>query len=114
MVENERIIFASLRQLTEKRRQVLGDRVTQSKGKLKDFAKREKSLSRNADILEVVNNALSQWCLRPNDHQLNASFLRCSSQRLNISGVNIQVMGDLSRTGITRSDIAFFNLGTLG
>ncbi|MCH8236570.1 MAG: HlyD family type I secretion periplasmic adaptor subunit [Proteobacteria bacterium] len=70
MVENERIIFASLRQLTGKSRQVLGDRVTQSKGKLKDFAKREKSLSRNADILEeelLLRKDLFKKGLTPKD-----------------------------------------------
>ena len=70
LVENERLIFASLRQLTEKRRQVLGDRVTQSKGKLKDFAKREKSLSRNADILEeelLLRKDLFKKGLTPKD-----------------------------------------------
>ncbi len=70
MVENERLIFASLRQLTEKRRQVLGDRVTQSKGKLEDFAKREKSLSRNADILEeelLLRKDLFKKGLTPKD-----------------------------------------------
>ncbi len=70
MVENERLVFASLKQLTEKRHQVLGDRVTQSKEKLEDFAKREKSLSKNAEILEeelLLRKDLFKKGLTPKD-----------------------------------------------
>ena len=70
VVENERLIFASLRQLTEKRRQILGDRVTQSKEKLVDLAKQEKSLSKNTEILEeelLLRKDLFKKGLTPKD-----------------------------------------------
>ena len=70
LVENERLIFASLKQLTGKSRQVLSDRITQSKEKIEDFAKREKSLSKDAEILEeelLLRKDLFKKGLTPKD-----------------------------------------------
>jgi len=64
--------------------------------------------------LKVVNNALSQRRLRSDNDQLNPLFFGCFSQPLYIGRAYIQVMGDLSRAGITRSSINLLNLGALG
>ena len=64
--------------------------------------------------MKVVNNAISQRRLWSNNDKLNSLFLGCFSQRLYISRFNIQIMGDLSRAGITRSGINLLNLRTLG
>ncbi len=62
----------------------------------------------------MVNNAISQRHLRPDNYQFNTFFLGYFSQSFYIFGANIQIMGNLSRTGITRSDINLFSFGALG
>ena len=52
------------------------------------------------------------WSIR--DGKLNLVRLSYIDQRFYISGAYIQVMSYLSRAGITRSDVNFFNLGALG
>lgn len=52
LVDKERLIFASLLQLTEKRGRVLSDRVKAAKMKLENIVVREKELSKNAELLE--------------------------------------------------------------
>ncbi len=51
-VEKERLIFAALKELMEKRRRVLEAKVTDTQAKMDKIAKREKKLSKDADILE--------------------------------------------------------------
>lgn len=51
-VEKERLVFAAIKDLTEKRRRVLEAKVIETQGKMDRIAKQEKKLSKNADILE--------------------------------------------------------------
>lgn len=51
-VEKERLIFAALKELMEKRRRVLEAKVTDTQAKMDNLAKQEKKLSKDADILE--------------------------------------------------------------
>jgi hypothetical protein len=62
---------------------------------------------------ELVSDALSQWRLRPDDGQVYFLFFGYFSQRLDIVGFDIEVSGKLSRAGVTRSCIYFFNFGAL-
>jgi len=57
---------------------------------------------------------LSQRCLRPDHDQLDAFFPGGFGQRLDISGADIQVTGDLRRAGITRGGINLFDSGAQG
>lgn len=52
LVARERLVFASLKDLTRERRQVLRRRVAQAKAKLAEIAKRQDELSKDADVLE--------------------------------------------------------------
>ncbi|MCH7936583.1 MAG: HlyD family type I secretion periplasmic adaptor subunit [Proteobacteria bacterium] len=51
-VEKERLVFAALKELMEKRRRVLEAKVTDTQTKMDRIDKQEKKLSQNADILE--------------------------------------------------------------
>jgi hypothetical protein len=62
----------------------------------------------------VVNNALSQGRLRPDNSKVDSLFPGYFSQRLYIGGANIKVLGNFSRAGIARSDIDFLYFGALG
>ena len=62
----------------------------------------------------MVNNAVSQCRLRSDNDQLNTLFLGYFSQSFYVARADIQVSGDLSRTGIARRDVNIFNLGALG
>ncbi len=62
----------------------------------------------------MVNNTFSQRVIRPDNYQFNTLFLGYLSQSLNIARANIQVMGNLSRAGIARSDKNLLNFRTLG
>ena len=64
--------------------------------------------------MKAVNNAVSQWRLRSDNDKLDALFPGGFGQSLYVTGANIQVPGDLSRTGIARRDVKLFNLGALG
>jgi len=68
----------------------------------------------DAYLPKAVDNALGQRPLRPDDDQFNALLLSYFSQRLDVSRLDIQVDGDLSRAGVARSGINLFNLGALG
>jgi hypothetical protein len=70
--------------------------------------------NRNAPDDEVVNNALSQRRLRPNNGEVNLEVSGCLEQCLNIGGTYIQVLSNLSRAGVARSDINLFDLAALG
>jgi hypothetical protein len=63
---------------------------------------------------ELVGNALSQRRLRPDNGKVNSPFPGYFSQRLYIGGLDIKVMGNLSRTGIARSYVDFFDFVALG
>jgi len=62
---------------------------------------------------ELVGNALSQRRLRPDNGKVNPLLPGYFSQRFYIGGLNIKVLGNLSRAGITRSNIYFFNFRAL-
>jgi hypothetical protein len=64
--------------------------------------------------LEAVNDAISQRCLGPDDDEVNLLVLGCRYQRLNIGRADIEVLGSLSRAGITRSNVYFLNFRALG
>ena len=51
-VDNELLIFASLKKLTDKRQRVLGDRVTATQLKLKNITQQEQELSMKSVLLE--------------------------------------------------------------
>ena len=51
-VEKERLIFAALKELMEKRRRVLEAKVVETQAKMDNIAKQEKKLSKDADFLE--------------------------------------------------------------
>ena len=68
----------------------------------------------NTDSLKMVDNTISQRCLRPDNDQFNALFLSNFTQPIYVVGANIQVPGNLSRAGITRSGINLFCFGALG
>ena len=70
--------------------------------------------NRDAPDDEVVDNAISQRRLRSNDSKVDSLFLGYFSQRLYIGGLDINILGNLSRAGVTRSDINLFNFGALG
>jgi len=63
---------------------------------------------------ELVSNALSQRRLRPDNGEVNSLFLGCPEQPLNLSRVNIKVMGNLSRAGVARSSVNLFDPFALG
>jgi len=69
---------------------------------------------RNTYLLKVVNNAISERCLWPDNDQFNTLLPGYSSQRLYITRTNIQVTGNLSRAGIAWGDINLLNFGALG
>ena len=62
----------------------------------------------------MVNNTLSQGCLRSDNNQLDSLFSGYFSQRFYISGFNIQITGKLGSAGITWSDINLSDPGALG
>jgi hypothetical protein len=70
--------------------------------------------NRNTPDDEVVNNALSQGRLRPNNGEVNSLFPGYFSQRLYICRAKSKVMGNLSRASIARSGVDFFYFGALG
>ena len=51
-VDNELLIFASLKKLTQKRQRVLSDRVTSTQLKLKNITQQEQELSKKSELLE--------------------------------------------------------------
>jgi hypothetical protein len=63
---------------------------------------------------ELVSNALRQRRFGTDNGEVNPLFLGYFGQPLNISGLYIQVLGNLSRAGVARSDIDFFCFGALG
>jgi len=70
--------------------------------------------NRNAPDYEAVNDALSQGRLRSNNGKVNLVGLSYLNQSINISRTKSKVVGNLSRTGIARSDIDFLYFGALG
>jgi hypothetical protein len=63
---------------------------------------------------KLVGNALSQRRLRTDNGEVNPIFFGCPDQPLNISRADINVPGELSRAGIARSDVYFFDPTALG
>jgi hypothetical protein len=63
---------------------------------------------------ELVGNALRQRSFGANNGEVNPLFLGELSQPLNISGLDIQVLGKLSRAGVARSNIDFLYFRALG
>lgn len=69
-VEKERLIFAALKDLMEKRRRVLEAKVADTQAKMDNIAKREKKLSKDADLLEeelLLREDLFKKGLTPKD-----------------------------------------------
>jgi hypothetical protein len=63
---------------------------------------------------ELVGNALRQRRFGTDDGEVNPLLLGELSQSLDIGGLDIQVLGNLSRAGVARSNVDFFDLGALG
>jgi hypothetical protein len=63
---------------------------------------------------ELVGNALSQRRFRPDNGKVNPFLRSYLSQRFYIGGLDIKVMGNLSRAGIARSYVDFLNFRALG
>jgi hypothetical protein len=63
---------------------------------------------------ELVGNSLRQRCFGTDNGEVNPLFLGELSQPLNIGGLDIQVLGNLGRAGVPRSNVDFFYLGALG
>ncbi len=68
----------------------------------------------NADFLKMVYDAGGQRSFRPDDGQVNSIFPTEFSQPFDIIGLNVQVLGNFSRAGITRGGINLFCPGALG
>lgn len=69
-VEKERLIFAALKELMEKRRRVLEAKVVETQAKMDSIAKQEIKLSKDADILEeelLLREDLFKKGLTPKD-----------------------------------------------
>ena len=62
----------------------------------------------------MVNDAISQWYLRPDNYQFNPLFLGYLSQPLYIIRANIQVMGNLSCAGIAWGCVNLLSFRALG
>ena len=62
----------------------------------------------------MVNNAISQRYLRPNNYQLDPLLLSYLSQPLYITGANIQILSKLCCPSIARGDINLFYFWALG
>jgi hypothetical protein len=63
---------------------------------------------------ELVGDALRQRRLGADNGEVNPLLLGELSQPLNIGRLYVQVLGELSRAGVPRSDIDFLYLGALG
>ncbi len=64
--------------------------------------------------MKAVNNAISQQCLRPDNNQLDTLFPGYCDQSFYVTRAYIQVMGNLSRAGITWSGINLLNFRAPG
>jgi hypothetical protein len=63
---------------------------------------------------KLVGNTLRQRRLRTDNGKVNLTVFGYPDQRLNIGRVDINVMGKLSRAGVTRSDKNLLDLAALG
>jgi hypothetical protein len=63
---------------------------------------------------ELVGNALRQRRLRANNRKVNLMVFGCPDQRLNISGGDIKVLGNLGRASVPRRDKNLLDLTALG
>jgi hypothetical protein len=63
---------------------------------------------------ELVGDALRQRRFGTDNGEVNPLFLGYFSQPLNISRLYIQVLGNLSRAGVARSNVDFFRFRALG